>query len=322
MRHVVVGGSGFTGAHLCSVLAARGDTPVVFDLVPPADALAGRVSYIRGDITDPSDILNLALGPDDVVHNLAARQFHGRVPRREREAWFDAVNVKGLATLLAVMARGGASRLVFFSTDMTYGIPERTPVPSDHPQRPIGPYGRSKLAAERLLINARARDGIRATIFRPRLIAGAGRLGILAKLFRLIRLGAPVPMIGSGGNRYQMVAVEDCVSAALAAIDAGCPMGPFNLGSENPPQVRALLQTTIARAGSRSVLVPTPARMVQAVLGGLDRVGLPLLYPEQFAIAAMDYVLDCSASQAALGWRPTRRDEDILWEAYCAFRKS
>ncbi|OWK24487.1 hypothetical protein AJ87_21295 [Rhizobium yanglingense] len=86
-------------------------------------------------------------------------------------------------------------------------------------QRPIGPYGRSKVGAERLLMQACREFGLHATIFRPRLIAGAGRLGILTKLFRLIRAGLPIPLIGAGKNRYQMIAVEDCVAAALAAVE-------------------------------------------------------------------------------------------------------
>src|SRR6202042_3571837 len=146
----------------------------------------------------------------------------------------------------------------------------------------IGPYGRSKRDAERLLAQARTTHGIESTIFRPRLIAGAGRMGILVKLFELVRRSLPVPMIGSGRNRYQMIAVEDCVQAALNAVERGCPSGPYNLGSDDPPPVRELLQELIRRAGSHSRVVPTPARAVQAVLKTLDAIGATLLYPEQF----------------------------------------
>jgi nucleoside-diphosphate-sugar epimerase len=59
------------------------------------------------------------------------------------------------------------------------------------------------------LIRAASAEGIDATIFRPRLITGPGRLGILERLFRLIRAGLPVPLIGGGNNRYQMVSVQD-----------------------------------------------------------------------------------------------------------------
>jgi dTDP-glucose 4,6-dehydratase len=248
MRHVITGGSGFTGKRLIEAVAARGEEAVVFDLVAPGRGAEDKVSFVQGDIRNADDVARVGLKPGDVVHHLAARQFHGEVPKTGRDAWFADVNVEGTRVVLEAMAKGGADRLVFFSTDMTYGVPSQTPVPAGHAQAPIGPYGRSKLAAEKLLLAAVAEKDLRATIFRPRLISGAGRLGVLAKLFKLVQIGAPVPMIGSGRNRYQMIAVDDCAAAALRAADLGCPTGPFNLGSDNPPTVRELLTELIRRA--------------------------------------------------------------------------
>jgi dTDP-glucose 4,6-dehydratase len=319
MRHVIIGGSGFTGTSLCEALISRGQKPTVLDQRPVAPHLTAAVNFIQGDTTDRRALAALRLAPCDAVYQLAARQFHGPVPYFRRQRWFDAVNVLGVRALLSAMVDAGTSRLVFFSTDMTYGRPLQSPVPSTHRQAPLGHYGRSKLAAERLLLDAVRSGKIRATIFRPRLIAGAGRLGILTKLFSLIRRGAPVPLIGSGRNRYQLVAVEDCVQAALVAVEAGCPTGPFNLGSANPPNVKTLLSSLISRAGSKSKLLPTPAPLVQFTLSMLDAAGLTLLYPEQFAIADSDFVLDTSQTIKDLGWSPASKDEDVLWDAYTRF---
>lgn len=317
-RHVVTGGSGFVGRRLATALRAAGERVVVFDLEEPQVAVD---EFVPGDIRDPAALRGLRLGRNDVVHHLAARQFQGGVPAsRHRDAWFADVNVTGTRLLLDAMAAGGTNRLVFFSTDMTYGRVDSSPVSPDHHQSPIGSYGRSKLAAERLIAAAVADGAMRATVFRPRLIAGAGRLGILAKLFRLIDLGLPVPMIGSGRNRYQMIAVEDCVAAALRAVERGLPVEPLNLGSHAPPTVRELLGQLIRRIGSRSILIPTPAGLMQATLSLLDRAQLTLLYPEQFAIADVDYVLDTERTRHVLGWAPSRGDSDILFDAFAHFR--
>ena len=61
------------------------------------------------------------------------------------------------------------------------------------------------------------------SLFRPRLIIGPGRLGILEKLFKLIDWNLPVPMIGSGRNPYQFISVFDCAEAARLAWKAGVP---------------------------------------------------------------------------------------------------
>ncbi len=321
MRHVITGGSGFTGRYLAAALVARGERVLVFDSDDSATTTPGT-EFIRGDIREAGDLSRLHLDNGDVVYHLAARQFHAGVPRQNRDSWFSDVNVLGTQRLLEAMSTVGAKRLILFSTDMTYGIPDYTPVASSHPQRPIGPYGRSKVAAEALLVNANREFGLRPTIFRPRLISGAGRLGILSKLFRLIKAGLPVPLIGSGNNRYQMIGVEDCVTAALAAVDKDFPAGPFNLGSDNPPTIKELLTDLIARAGTRSIVLPTPAKPLQMTLSLLDKAGLTLLYPEQFAIAHIDYVLDTSETKKALNWTPKKSDMDIIFNAYTAFARS
>ena len=126
-------------------------------------------------------------------------------------------------------------------------------------------------------------------------------------------------MIGFGNNRYQMVGVEDCAHAALLAADAGCPPGPFNIGSESPPTTKELLRGIIRHAGTRSFLIPVPAFLLKPVLAILDKIGLTLLYPEQVGIADMDILLDTTRTREVLGWKPMREDVDMMSAAYDAF---
>ena len=96
----------------------------------------------------------------------------------------------------------------------------------------------------------------------------------------------------------------------------------FNLGSANPPRVRELLRGLIESVGSRSIVVPTPAGTVKAVLGAMDRVGWPLMYREQYAIADVNCVVDISATQQVLGWSPQSSDSEMLIEAYREFQQA
>jgi dTDP-glucose 4,6-dehydratase len=325
VRHVIIGGDGFTGRWLARDVVADGEEVLVADLQQSNLPIYRDVAFQAMDITDPASVAALPIGPDDVIYNLAARQYHLAVPRRDREAFFDAVNFRGTGHLLDHMAARDCHRLVSFSTDMVYGFPQRLPVDTNHPCLPLGPYGGSKLKSETLCRKYRdgkfREGGMNITILRPRLIIGPGRLGVLAKLFRLIERGLPVPMIGNGRNHYQMVSVFDCVSAARCAVAKGLPNGEYNLGSDNPPPVRALLQALIDEAGSRSVLLPTPGSLVKLVLGGLDRIGLPLLYREQYAIADEEYLVDIEATKQALGWQPQYRDDDMIRQAFREFRR-
>ena len=316
-RHVITGGAGFTAKFLVDALLSRDEEIVLFDLLPATQVPSSPlVRFVQGDVRKAADLKKIGLTQADTVYHLAARQFAGEVPGRStRDAWFADVNVGGVEMLLKAMGDGGSSRLVFFSTDMTYGLPQVIPVPPTHPQNPLGPYGASKKQAETLIRSAQA-AGVSASVFRPRLIAGRGRLGVLTKLFWLIHKGLPVPLIGSGNNRYQMVSVRDCATVAVRAMELNCPSGFFNLGSSNPPRSRDLLKALIAHAGSRSVLVPTPAAAVKAALGLLDVAGIPLMYPEQFGIADKDILLDTASTTATFSWSPSESDETILRDAY------
>lgn len=315
MRHIVTGGCGFIGEHLVHRLAAMGEPVLVFDWVAPLRELPPQVTLLRGDIRERSDLVRLALRPDDIVYHLAARQFHAGVPQFGRDRWFAEVNTSGTSLILETMEENGADRLIFFSTDMVYGLPNRTPVPTNHPLRPLGPYGKSKAGAE-VLLSRYLQRGMRISVFRPRLVTGPGRYGILLRLFRLIKAGLPVPMIGDGRNRYQMVSVHDCVDAALKAVDLNFPSGPFNLGSTDPPTVRELLEFMVSRAGSRSQVVATPASLVKGLCKLLDLSGIPVLYPEQFQIADRDYILDTGDTARALHWVPKHGDRDMMVAAY------
>ncbi len=154
------------------------------------------------------------------------------------------------------------------------------------------------------------------------MIIGPGRLGILSKLFKLIDMNLPVPLIGSGKNPYQFISVFDCASACVAAWRAGFPNKTYNLGSDNPPPVRQLLGSLILEANSWSVLVPTPASLVKLTLNGLDFINMPIMDPEQYMIADEVCILSTEAAKTDLGWTPQHDDSDMLNAAYREYRSA
>src|SRR5438876_709333 len=59
-----------------------------------------------------------------------------------------AMNVAGVENVLAAALETGVRKVVHISSSGVYGIPRSVPVGEDHPQRPLGAYGRSKIAGE------------------------------------------------------------------------------------------------------------------------------------------------------------------------------
>jgi dTDP-glucose 4,6-dehydratase len=319
MKHIIFGGNGFVGRQVARNLLEAGEQVLVCDLQKSTPPIDERAAFSRVDITDAAAIAKVPIAADDIVYSLAARMLHPIVRRRDRHEYFYSVDYQGAVNVIEAMERSGCSRLVQFSTDMVYGrLQTAPPVKVDHPRVPIGEYSASKKVLEDFCIRKR-RDGLKVSIFRPRLIIGPGRVGVLGSLFRLIRRSLPVPLVGNGSNRYQMVSVFDCASAAISSARKGVVNGEFNLGSADPPTVRHLLTELIRIAGSHSILVPTPAAAVKAVLRFLDLVNLPLLVPEQFEIADHDYVVDIEPTVRLLDWTPKYSDQDMMFEAYREF---
>jgi dTDP-glucose 4,6-dehydratase len=319
MRHIIIGGDGFVGARLAADLLALGQEVIVADITRQPHAHYDHARWVQVDVTDPASFAAIGLTADDMVYNMAAKMLSPLMVRGKRHDFFYPVNTHGVRHLLGAMRAAGATKLIQFTTDMVYGHSLRDMAREDHPMVPIGEYGASKLDAEKLCAQARL-DGFKITIIRPRLIIGPGRLGILAKLFKLVDLNLPVPMIGSGKNPYQFISVYDCASAAIAAWRAGVPDKAYHLGSDNPPPVRELLGGLIRQAGSRSVLIPTPASLVKFVLDGFDLINLPIMDPEQYKIADEFCTRDTYSAKTDLGWTPMHRDSDMLNAAYREYR--
>lgn len=319
MKHIIIGGDGFVGQRLAADLAAMGEEVIVADIVKSRHAHYDRVRFVELDVTDPASFQNLPLAPEDVVYNLSAKMLSPIMPRAKRRAFFWPVNYQGVKHILHWMEENGANRLVHFSTDMVYGHTHTVPTTENEETVPLGEYGRSKLASERLCQKYRER-GFSISIFRPRLIIGPGRLGILSKLFKLIDMNLPVPLIGNGRNPYQFISVFDCASVCVAAWKAGFPNKVYNLGSDDPPSIRALLGSLIKEANSWSVLIPTPAPLVKFALNSFDWINMPLMDPEQYLIADEVCILSTDAAKADLGWSPQYRDDDMLNAAYREYR--
>lgn len=319
MRHIIYGGDGFVGRHLAQKLVADGEEVVVADIVKSELPHYAQARFIHTDVTDAAAVRAVGLKPDDMVYNLSAKMLSPIVTRAERHEFFFPVNFYGTKNIMEAMGDAGADRLVHYTTDMIYGHTYSWPQTEEHPAVPLGEYGLSKLKTEELAAEWRTR-GMRVSLFRPRLIIGPGRLGILAKLFKLIDWNLPVPMIGSGKNPYQFISVFDCAEAARLAWKAGVPNEAYNLGSNEPPPVRKLLGDLIRFAGSKSILVPTPAWAVKKTLDLLDAVNLPIMDPEQYLIADEMCILDCTKAERDLGWVAKYRDEDMLIAAYREYR--
>ena len=148
---LVTGGAGYIGSHACKALAQAGFSPVTVDnLIYGHEWAVKWGPFVKGDIHDRHvlDHVFEVFRPSAVLHFAAFAYVGESVADPGKYYWN---NVAGTISLLEAMRRHGCRRIVFSSTCATYGIPDQVPIPEGHVQRPINPYGRSKLMIERML---------------------------------------------------------------------------------------------------------------------------------------------------------------------------
>ena len=316
MKHIITGGDGFLGTELSKKLVERGEQVLVLDIKKTPSPHYEHVEFMHIDITDKAALEQVPVDADDIVYHFAARLLVPIIKRAERHEYFWSVLYYGTENLLEYLEQKTKCRkVIYYTTDMVYGHTVENPRPESHRREPLGPYGDAKYESELLCEKYRER-GFRITIFRPRLIIGPGRLGILESLFKLIDKNLPVPTIGSGRNFYQFISVSDCADICLAAVEKGVPNEAYNVGSLGAPRVRALLKDLIEAAGSKSIVLPTPAFAVKFVLAVLDKLNIPLLDPEQYLIADETCILSMEKAKNELDWEPKDTDSDMLIAAY------
>src|SRR6185503_2978780 len=152
MNVFVTGGAGYIGSICAEELLNAGHQVAVYDNLTEGhrSAVDPRAKFIQADPERDGDILRAlqSVRPDAIMH-FAANALVGESMTNPKKYFHNNV-VNGLK-LLDAAVDCGIKKFVFSSTCATYGPPDRVPMTEDLPQRPINPYGESKLMFEKIL---------------------------------------------------------------------------------------------------------------------------------------------------------------------------
>jgi UDP-glucose 4-epimerase len=199
-HHVLVtGGAGYIGSHAALRLLRDGHHVTIIDnldrghagaveaIARAAAKNATNLTFHKLDLLDTLALEHVLRAHHvQAVMHFAALTYVGESVNRPLDYW--RVNTAGALSLLTAAHNAGVTRLIFSSTAATYGEPAPTDVPikEDLTQRPINPYGASKLAFERILTEhthaatAAGRD-FAAAFLRYFNVAGCDRAGALGE---------------------------------------------------------------------------------------------------------------------------------------------
>lgn len=271
-RVVVTGANGFVGRVLCETLARRGHAvrAVVRDAARATDL--PDVTAV-GDIDGGTDWSRALQGVDTVIH--AAARAHILHDSVENAGLYMRTNAEGTAALARAAARLGVRRLVLVSSIKVNGeATTSAPFTATDAPDPQDAYGRSKLAAERAVLEY-AGSGLQPVIVRPPLVYGDGVRANFLRLIRWVDRGVPLPL-GAVHNARSLVSVWN-LADLLAHLAGPIPVqAPTFLVSDGEDlSTSALIRRLAVALGRRARLprVPTALlRLAGALTGKQDEV--------------------------------------------------
>jgi nucleoside-diphosphate-sugar epimerase len=308
---LVTGASGFLGYHLCKYLVSkdkiiRGIDIEAFDYPDIAD----KVTFFKGDIRERQSLEEAMRGVDVVIHSAAALPLW---PRKE----ILSVNVEGTRNVLQTAYDLGVPRVIFISSTAVYGIPKIHPVDENYPLKGVGPYGETKIAAERVCLEFREK-GLCVPILRPKTFAGPMRLGVFQVLCDWVQSRKNIPIVGNGNNKYQLLHIDDLVEAIYLVSTAPQDKAnnTFNVGATKFETMKADLQALLDYAGFGKRVIPIPDWLVIPTLKVLESLHLSPLYEWVYETAGKDHHVSVAKIQRELGFSPKKTTADVWIDTY------
>lgn len=276
MNVFVTGGAGYIGSICVEQLLEAGHDVTVFDDLSEGHraAVDRRADFILASLADREMVMKAvsAVRPDAVVH-FAASALVGESMTDPGKYFRN--NVANGLNLLDASVKAGVRKFVFSSTCATYGPPDRVPMTEDLPQRPVNPYGESKLMFEKMLTWYREIHRLEFVAFRYFNAAGAsGHFGehhriethLIPNVLR-VALGQknhceiygtdyPTP---DGTCIRDYIHIIDLAQAHILAIAPG-KQGFFNLGNGEGFSVREVIQMCEKITGKSIPAIEKPRR--------------------------------------------------------------
>ena len=302
MNVLVVGGAGYIGSHAVRQLTDAGHHVLVYDNLSRGHREAVPDGLlIEGELTDTATLTRVLTehGIEAVMHFAAFALVNESV---NDPSLYYQNNVVATLSLLEAMRLADVKKFVFSSTTATYGEPDQVPISEDTPQRPINPYGFTKLVIEQALADYAEAYGMGYAALRYFNAAGAHPDGTIGEDHEpethLIPIVLQVALgqrdsITIFGNDYQTsdgtcvrdyVHVNDLADAHLKALDKIRPSTGIclNLGTGRGTSVREIIDACREVTGHA-----IPEKI------GQRREGDP-----------SELVADASRAQDQLGWKP------------------
>lgn len=314
-KYLITGGAGFYGSILKKVLVDDGALVVSIDLQED-DYVHKNFISIKGDIRDATLLnqINKKYRFDAIFH-CAAMLAHEI--KNKNDLWTS--NVDGTRNIAEFAVKNKCNKILFISSNCLWGRSFEYKVKEDETPQPVEIYGKSKKAAEDILLNYK--NKVNSVIFRSPTIIDEGRLGLLSLLFEFMDDGKKIPIVGDGKNKYQFIYAKDMVNAMKLALDYD-KTEIFNIGSDNVKTFNDVYEYVIRKSGSKSKLCHFPKSAMVFLMKICFALHISPLGPYQYKMISSNFVFDTSKIKKKLHFYPTLTNQEMLYKAYMYYHEN
>lgn len=295
MKILITGIHGFVGSNLVASFSKEHDIYGLDIIAPEKEGLIKTFSWADLDAEQIPEI-------DAVVH--LAGKAHDTKNQAAAEVYFKVNRDLTIKIFDYFCAHPNIKKFVFFSTakaaaDKVDGILTEDVVPA-----PVGPYGESKIAAEKYILNAMQSKSDEfkdrgVYIFRPCMIHGPGNKGNLNLLYNVVRKGIPWPL-GAFENRRTFTSVENICFAVNGVLTKDVASGIYNMGDDEALSTNELIEEICKSLGKKAHIWKLPKGMMNGVAKVGGWLHLPL-NPERLRKLTESYISSNAKIKKALG---------------------
>jgi len=301
MRVFVTGGSGFIGARLVRRLLAAGHAAACMSRAGATSAHLHELGahVVGGDLSSPDTVRRAVTEarPTHVAH-LAAE-----IATQRNAHKIEQVNVHGTRALVDACCELDLTRFLFLST-VVRGPATGEVFTEDSYIPATTPYGRSKETGDKIVFDAFEAGRLPGVVLRPSHVYGPG--GWFAGLVRDRKFRIP----GDGENLWDVVHVDDVVSACELLLDRGVPGEAYHVVDDEPLTANAFFGAA-AEALGRKPFGHAPIWLAKLIAG------------KGAVVAAVRSARSSNQKLKALNWTPSHpRAVDALPGVIAALQQS
>lgn len=294
MKILITGVHGFVGSNLVQALSKE-HTLYGLDIISPTKE-GVKYTFSWDDLEKEDGIPEV----DAIIH--LAGKAHDTKNKSAADVYFKVNTDLTKKIFDYFLAHDSIKKFVFFSTskaaaDKVDGVLTEDVVPT-----PVGPYGESKIAAEKYILSkmeevkGKSKDFY---IFRPCMIHGPGNKGNLNLLYGFVKKGIPWPL-GAFENRRTFTSIGNICFAVNGVLTKDVESGIYNMGDDEALSTNELIEEICKSLGKK----PHIWKLPKGLMNGFANVGgvlhLPI-NPERLRKLTENYVSSNAKIKKALG---------------------